>query len=622
MVDTDVDCGVVEGTSVTVGELGTIETVPPTSESSQCAGNHLGSVVLVPSGSNEAEVAFKVVTALQGTSLDTCGGAAAADNPSCIVARRALRYVPNTPLTVLVNMVKACAGKICDPQATCVNGACVSATIPNPVECEGSGCSGDVLPPEDGGAGPSADGAVDATLTDANPPEDGGPDTKPPADSGGKDATIPGDSGGDATAPTDAADAKAPTDAAPTDAADATAEDSGSDAGPIGVYHPLTDAGPYLPAADCDVRGTQPGAAWPQEGCCPTHRNRAPYVVNTSGSVALRGPFLVDGNPVTAPAVAADGALVIASGYGSTIVALNYDGSFRWRYTDPDSAAEFVAMPVLAHDGSLHAYDAHEGIYVVLNLVTGATELRASTGIDVSFGAALPGGSNEFILDNISETLEARYEEGGLFWPGPAGNALTVLDSGAIVSTTDTSASATTAANGNTFWQAPIPMSGSFLGLATMPGDSLVGYTEANQVVSFTIEPDGGVQSWQMYLDGGGYSIQGLSIADNGTTFVASQSVGLVPIDPSGNKQAPLGNTSTCGPPLIDAAGNLVVWCDGYIQCRTADFQTLFWTFPAPSPPGGYFIPETPVVGPNGSVYFIDVPDGADGGAAVYEIGP
>ena len=51
-------------------------------------------------------------------------------DPNCIVARRALRYLPHTPLTVIVEMLSTvCAGRVCDPHSTmtCVEGQCARA---------------------------------------------------------------------------------------------------------------------------------------------------------------------------------------------------------------------------------------------------------------------------------------------------------------------------------------------------------------------------------------------------------------------------------------------------------------------------------------------------------------
>jgi formylglycine-generating enzyme required for sulfatase activity len=194
-VVTDVPCGQVTITSFTSGELGAIESLPPAAESTACTGNHLGTMVLVPSSAGDgANVAFKIVTALDGESASACSGTAAAGNPKCIVERRALNYIPNDPLEVIVDMSAACEGKICDAQSTCVNGACVNAVIPDPSSCEGAGCGDTVLVPL-----PDA-GGVDATLdASSDAPTDASSDAPidAPIDANDSGAATP-DSGADA----------------------------------------------------------------------------------------------------------------------------------------------------------------------------------------------------------------------------------------------------------------------------------------------------------------------------------------------------------------------------------------------------------------------------------------
>jgi len=164
-VQTDVPCANVGATAFTSGELGAIETAPPTTESTTCTAGHLGTVVLVPSGASNAEVGFKVVTALGGETLDKCGGSGAANDTNCIVARRELRYLPHTPLEVIMNMQQACEGILCDATSTCVNGVCKSAVL-DPAQCEGAGCDESALSPV------AADGGTDATM---DSPIDAGP---------------------------------------------------------------------------------------------------------------------------------------------------------------------------------------------------------------------------------------------------------------------------------------------------------------------------------------------------------------------------------------------------------------------------------------------------------------
>ncbi len=80
-------------------------------------------------------MSIAVVTGL-GKSPDEC----VSDNfaGGCIVARRRIRFVDHTTLTLPIRMDASCVNVVCPAQKTCEGGTCV------PVECAGTGtCSGD-----------------------------------------------------------------------------------------------------------------------------------------------------------------------------------------------------------------------------------------------------------------------------------------------------------------------------------------------------------------------------------------------------------------------------------------------------------------------------------------------
>ncbi len=175
-VSTDVACSSWQGAAITVGELGlALEALPPTTTSTYCNdAGHVGTLVAIPSGADNAKVAFRVVGAVTA-SLDACTLDAGA---GCIVARRALNFIPHEALGVSVPLRAACEGVVCDPNSTCVEGACWSATIPDPSGCASATCGEGDLSPPDGGApdwgrtspgdGGTEGGAIaDATLSDA-----------------------------------------------------------------------------------------------------------------------------------------------------------------------------------------------------------------------------------------------------------------------------------------------------------------------------------------------------------------------------------------------------------------------------------------------------------------------
>ena len=143
---TDADCDALEETSITIGRLGEVEDRDPVTVTSQCSDHTIGSLVTVPAGDDDAEVAFKIVTTIDGTEATTC----ADDISNCIVARRALRFLANTPLRVPVVMREQCVGVLCPADETCVAGVCTPALI-DPGDCTGVGCGEDTLAPAGGG---------------------------------------------------------------------------------------------------------------------------------------------------------------------------------------------------------------------------------------------------------------------------------------------------------------------------------------------------------------------------------------------------------------------------------------------------------------------------------------
>lgn len=175
-LSTDVPCSSLQGVTITVGSTGDYETKAPATETSTCSPDGtIGSLVLVPSGSKDAEIAIRVVAGY-GQTADSCE--APGYGSGCIVARRILHYLPHTPLTLPVAMRKACAGVPCTPNQTCVDGVCKSAVVPDPGQCASSaGCGEGSLGGGDGGpeleAGTDAGPDAPSDVTMDAPPESG-----------------------------------------------------------------------------------------------------------------------------------------------------------------------------------------------------------------------------------------------------------------------------------------------------------------------------------------------------------------------------------------------------------------------------------------------------------------
>jgi len=159
---TDVPCGALTGSAVGIGTPAEIETKAPTASSTRCEPQGLGSLVVVPSGASDDELALKIVGAVGG-SADAC--ATPPYGPTCIVARRRLRFIPHTTLRLSVHLSAACRGITCGPDETCVLGVCKPSTL-DPASCEAAGCDDSSLP----GVSPAALGCGDVRGFQAGSP--------------------------------------------------------------------------------------------------------------------------------------------------------------------------------------------------------------------------------------------------------------------------------------------------------------------------------------------------------------------------------------------------------------------------------------------------------------------
>ncbi len=170
-VTTDIDCKDHGGTAIAVGPLGSLGSRPLASLSKQCLASGssaaIGTAVLVPNDGRDGEVAFEVRTGV-GVSAEQCTDPSFASR--CIVARRALRFLPGTSLKIRLAMTADCRGVVCNPSSTCVRGACRPADI-DPTRCSGAGCGDEVVGNGDGGITDAGDGGItDASDGSVVPP--------------------------------------------------------------------------------------------------------------------------------------------------------------------------------------------------------------------------------------------------------------------------------------------------------------------------------------------------------------------------------------------------------------------------------------------------------------------
>lgn len=155
-LSTDASCADLGETRITIGPLGDVAMRDPVTVTTQCDAGVIGSLVVVPSADDGAEVGFQIVTSLGQQPVTSCDPEPA---EHCIVARRALRFVPETPLRVPIVMRQSCAGVVCAPDETCVGGECAPAFI-DPSECaDADGCGEEALEPEESPDEPIVPGA-------------------------------------------------------------------------------------------------------------------------------------------------------------------------------------------------------------------------------------------------------------------------------------------------------------------------------------------------------------------------------------------------------------------------------------------------------------------------------
>ena len=160
VLSTDIACADLRGVSVTVGNLGEVETKTETTSTTSCTdGGELGSLVVVPSGGTGDTVAIKIVAGYK-RDPEQCTPPYGA---GCIVARRALHFLPRSPFRINVPLRGSCDDLPCAEAQTCVAGRCVSAVILDSHACEGAdGCDESVL------GGPSVAGDAGADGGDAH----------------------------------------------------------------------------------------------------------------------------------------------------------------------------------------------------------------------------------------------------------------------------------------------------------------------------------------------------------------------------------------------------------------------------------------------------------------------
>ncbi len=173
-VSTDTGCPN-QKTAIVIGHAGDIDTRPPTTTTSQCdpQTGRIGDLVVVPSGADDEDIAFEVIAGLN-KDPDGCRPPDPGNLAQCIIARRALRFIPHEQQTVPILLSQACVDHYCPPGQTCVFGMCQDEALPPlPGPEAGPDAVADVT--SDMPASPR-DAALDTSVGfDATPPDAGAP---------------------------------------------------------------------------------------------------------------------------------------------------------------------------------------------------------------------------------------------------------------------------------------------------------------------------------------------------------------------------------------------------------------------------------------------------------------
>lgn len=162
-ITTDVPCSDVKQAGGVAVRVGSNLIVAP-----DCAGSgDIGTLAIVPSKSEDDQVTIEVSVASQSApvSVPKSLDCKPSKPGNCIIAKRVLRYIPHTALSLPIHLSLKCAGVTCDdPKQTCIDGICQGAipecppdqpcNIPPPVPDGGpisDGGKPDVILSSDGG---------------------------------------------------------------------------------------------------------------------------------------------------------------------------------------------------------------------------------------------------------------------------------------------------------------------------------------------------------------------------------------------------------------------------------------------------------------------------------------
>jgi hypothetical protein len=169
-------CGVIKNAGIAVTTPDRIDTAeltiftPDRPDNQGCESkpaDRVGTLIIYPSGSKDAEVGIRIVGGIGRTAQECKPG----NYAGCVVARRIESFVEGTTKKVIVILSRACEGKDCGLGKECnQDGACV-VNLPDGGKEDGGTLDAQILPdapiddgPTDAPVGDVADAAVDACV--------------------------------------------------------------------------------------------------------------------------------------------------------------------------------------------------------------------------------------------------------------------------------------------------------------------------------------------------------------------------------------------------------------------------------------------------------------------------
>ena len=147
-IHTDMPCDAFPTVAIGVGD--SLENADTASAvANTCAEDgRVGTLVLVPSGSDDASFSVRVVAASCGRSPGEC--IAGTGGHGCVRADRLLSFVPGESLRVPIDLRQNCDGVTCGTGSTCVHGQCATLTRESSRCVNPSGCPDSTIWPDVG----------------------------------------------------------------------------------------------------------------------------------------------------------------------------------------------------------------------------------------------------------------------------------------------------------------------------------------------------------------------------------------------------------------------------------------------------------------------------------------